>query len=295
MKAFPNKNHIPWLLLLIAVLSVIVIRRTGLHTPVPAFNQKAINSSREHTQQEAQENPDEARPALSAESPVSGLQTSYTVDAKKELPAQGQLHSQRALYFRLVFGEKGDKSMVGVIDESGGTGIGYDIAYVDENMNGDLKDEVAKKFSRNTSGSRKGELEPKFEFMGPFKGEENAKYTLDIYSLVLKNREKIQGNDYHFFCFMDFKEWNYFFINGKVMFYSNIDNALKGTPVRLGDQCRWEIDSRIKNGRPMISAGLKDKNGSTLRIVRQAGKTISPTLTLTQNGEVKMEEKMKFG
>ena len=45
----------------------------------------------------------------------------------------------------------------------------------------------------------------------------------------------------------------------------------------------------------MISAGLKDKNGSTLRIVRQAGKTISPTLTLTQNGEVKMEEKMKFG
>ncbi len=290
MKAFPNNNRILWLFLLIAVLLVITIYRIGFHIPVPAFNESAISSS----QEEAQTNPNEAEPAESETSPESVLPPSDTVEPKGELPKQDLCISQHPLYFRVVFGES-NKSMLGVIDESGGTDTGYDIAYVDENMNGNLKDEAVKKFSRNERGSRAGELEPRFEFVGPFKGEENARYTLDIYSLALKNRGKMQGNDYYFFCFMDIKEWNYFFINGKVKLYSNMADALKGTPVRLVDQCKWEINSQIRDGKPMISAGLKDKNGCTLRIVRRAGEIISPTLTLSQDGKVKLEEKMKFG
>jgi len=38
--------------------------------------------------------------------------------------------------------------MLGIIDESGGTGAGYDVAYVDENTNGDLMDDAAKEFPR---------------------------------------------------------------------------------------------------------------------------------------------------
>ena len=94
---------------------------------------------------------------------------------------------------------------------------------------------------------------------------------------------------------MDKNQWNYFFINGKMTLFSNAADALKGKPVHLASQCQWEINARIRDGEPMISAGLKDEHGCTLRIVRRAGKTVSPTLTLIQDGKVKTEEKMKFG
>ena len=66
-------------------------------------------------------------------------------------------------------------------------------------------------------------------------------------------------------------------------------------PVRLGGQCKWEISSRIQDGKVLVSAGLKDRNGCTLRVVRRASKTVSPTLTLIQDGKVKTEQKMEFG
>jgi hypothetical protein len=89
--------------------------------------------------------------------------------------------------------------------------------------------------------------------------------------------------------------WVYFFINGRMKLFSNAADALEGKPVRLGGPCRWEISSRSQAGKPMISAGLKDENGCTLRIVRRAGETVSPTLTLVQNGQAKANEQMKFG
>jgi len=105
----------------------------------------------------------------------------------------------------------------------------------------------------------------------------------------------VQGNDYNFFWYLDVKEWNYFFINGKIKLFSSAADALKGAPVLLGGECKWEISSRIKDSKPLVSAGLKDRNGCTLRIVRQEGKTVSPTLTLIKDGKVEIEEKMKFG
>ena len=144
-------------------------------------------------------------------------------------------------------------------------------------------------------GSRAGELEPRFEFIGPFKGEERAKYTLYIYSLTRKTYSRLPGNDYSFLWFMDINQWNYFFINGKMALFSNVTDAIKGKPVHLGSECKWEISSGTQAGKAVVSAGLKDGNGCTLRTVRRAGERISPTLTLIQDGKVRTEEKMKFG
>jgi hypothetical protein len=294
MKALQDKNLIPWLLL-IGVLSAIAIYRIGFHRPVPGFNEEALKSLQGQPQ-ESQVKPIKSESPASVNPPQSVLQPSPPTESSLELPMLGRYRSQHPHYFRVVFGEQGNKSMLGVMDESGGTGAGYDVAYIDENMNGDLTDEAAKKFSRNERGGRAGLFEPRFEFMGPLKGDETAKYTLDIYSLASKNRSNMQGNDYYFFWFLDINEWNYFFINGKITLFSNATGALKGTPVRLGGPCKWEINSHsTRDGKWMISAGLKDENGCTLRIVRQAGQTISPTLTMIQDGQVKMEEKMKFG
>jgi hypothetical protein len=184
---------------------------------------------------------------------------------------------------------------LGIFDESGGTGAGYNVAYIDENMNGDLADEAVKEFPRYERGSRKGELEPRVEFTGSFKEVESAKYTLYISSLTRKNQSIVPGNDYSFHWFLDKNQWNYFFINGKMTLFSNAPDALKGKPVRLAGQCQWQISARSRYGKPMISAGLKDQNGCTLRSVRLANKRLSPTLTLSQDGQNKAEEKMKFG
>ncbi len=283
MKVLQDKNRILWVLMLIAVVLAIVIYRMGFLFSVPGFNEEA----------ETKQN--QSEPAASVNSPESVFQPSHAADLRGRLSKEPRYGSEHPLYFRVVFGEEGNNSMLGVVDESAGTGAGYDVAYVDENMNGDLTDDVAREFPRRERGSRAGELEPRFEFKGPFKGEENAKYTLNIYSLSQKTRRSTQGNDYYFFWYLNIKEWNYFFINGKMTLFSNAADALKGKPVRLGGQCQWEISSGTKDGKAMVSAGLKDGNGSTLRSVRRASKSISPTLTLIQDGKVRTEEKMKFG
>jgi len=158
-----------------------------------------------------------------------------------------------------------------------------------------MTDDAAKKFSRYERGSRAGELQPRFEFTGPFKGEERAKYTLYIYSLTRKTYSRLPGNEYYFHWILDTGGWNYFFINGKMKFFSNAADAMKSKAVRLGGQCQWNISTGLKSGKPVISAGLKDENGCTLRILSGAGGRKSPRLTLMQDGKVRAEENMKFG
>jgi len=295
MKALQDKNRILWLLLLIAVLLAIAIYRIGFHIPVPGFNEEAVTSLEKRYQQEVETKPNGTEPAASVDPPESVFQPSHAVDLRRELPKEPRYGSERPLYFRVVFGKEGKNPMLGVVDESGGTGAGYDVAYVDENMNGDLTDDAAREFPRRERGSRAGELEPRFEFKGPFEREVSAKYTLNIYSLAQKTRRSTQGNDYYFFWYLNIKEWNYFFINGKMKLFSSAADALKGTPVHLGGECKWEISSRIRDSKSLVSAGLKDRNGCTLRVVRRASETVSPTLTLIQDGKVKTEQKMEFG
>lgn len=287
MKAPQNKNYILWLIALIAILSYIAISRIGFQ--VPGFDEEKMKSLENRDSQEAPTPPKENSP------PESAFQPCRPADLKPEQVTDRQYRSENPLYFRVVFGEEDGHSMLGVLDESGGTGAGYDAAYIDENMNGDLTDEAVKAFPRYERGSRVGELDPRVEFTGPLKNGESARYTLYITSLTRKNRSIVAGNGYNFHWFMDKYQWNYFFINGKMTLSSSAADALKGKPVRLGSQCQWEISARTRSGKPMISAGLKDENRCTLRSVRLAGKRQSPTLTLIRDGKVKAEEKLKFG
>ena len=283
MKFLPDKNNIPWLWMLFAVVVAIVIYRAVFHTPIPAFNEEALKSL---GLQVTETKPDKAEPVF---------QTPYAVDLMRGSLKEPRYGSEHPLYFCVVFGKEGKNPMLGVVDESGGTDAGYDVAYVDENMNGDLTDDAAKQFTRRESGSRAGELEPRFEFKGPFEGEESARYALNIYSLSPSFSGNIKGNEYYFFWYLDVKEWGYFFISGKMNLFSSAADALKGTPVLLGGQCKWEISSRIRDGKSLVSADLKDRNGCTLGIVRQERGTKTPTLTLIKDGKVETEEKMKFG
>lgn len=289
MKAAQYKNRVLWLVLLVGILSALAVYRIGFHRPVPGFRPEIVKS----LQGQSQTQPRKSESPASVDPPQSVLQPSHPADSSLELPAQGPYRSQHPLYFRIVFGEQGNKSTLGVIDESGGTGTGYDVAYVDENRNGDLTDDAAKKFARYERGSRAGQINPTFKFCGPLNGKAAVTYSLNIYSLTQRNQA--DPGDKYFFWTLDTNGWNYFFINGKITLFSSAADALKGAPVRLGGPCKWEINSQNRGSTPMISAGLKDENGCTLRIVRKAGQTISPTLTVMQDGKVKTEEKMQFG
>jgi hypothetical protein len=230
--------------------------------------------------------------ALSAVMLLSAVALMHAACSKPPAAKERSYGSERPLYLRMVFGKEGGASMLGVVDESEGTGTGYNTAYVDENMNGDLTDEQPKKFQRN---SRTRKWVPRFDFEGPLGEEEVVKYTLNIYSLARRKDGAAPGDDYYFFWGLDTEGWNYFFINGKMTLSSSAADAQKAEPLRLGGGCRWEIRSRIADGKVLVSAGLKDDNGSTLRVVRGGEKERSPALALSGDGQAKTEEEMEFG
>jgi hypothetical protein len=288
MKSHIDKNHILWLLMIIAALVALAIYRIGFFSSVPGFDEEKLKSIQNNDSQQE-------KTAPSGSSQESEFQTSPTDDLKKQQPKQSANSLRNPKYFRVVFGKEGKNSMLGVIKESEGTHDGYNVAYIDENMNGDLTDEVEKRFSRYRYGSRAGLLEPKFEFQGPFKEDKKAIYTLYLYSLIYKLRARTLESSYGFHWAMNAEYWYYFFINGRMEFYSSADAAQNGKPIHLISKCQWDISTRTQRGDAVISAGLKDKNGCTLRVVRNSGQTISPKLTLTKEDKIVMEEEMKFG
>jgi len=291
MKTPPDKNHIRWLLMASAVVAVIVIYVAAFHNPAPGDDNEAVASREDGPQPGAETMPNEAESAGSA---GQAIQPPKVADPGREPPKERQYASEHPLYFRAVFGKEGTDSTLGVLDESAGTGTGYNVAYVDENRNGDLTDDAAKKFAKIERGSRAGQTDPSFNFSGPLpKSGKIAKYTLNLYALTRKGNPTC--GDHYFFWTLDTDAWNYFFINGKMRLSSSAADALAGPPVRFGSDCKWEISSRTKDGKATVSAGLKDENGCTLRLVRLSGKILPPRLSLVKNGKVEAEKELEFG
>ena len=54
MKVLPDRDRIPWLLMLIVIVVASVIYRIGFHFSVPAFNYEAVTSLENSSQQEAE-------------------------------------------------------------------------------------------------------------------------------------------------------------------------------------------------------------------------------------------------
>jgi hypothetical protein len=273
-----------------------VLLATVLNNPSAESVKEAVVSTGDDPPEEPEPMPSEPRPAETTKPPEMAIQpppVAAVAEPQPELPKERELSSTKPLYFRVVFGEGGTDSTLGVVDESGGDGTGYDVAYVDENRNGDLTDDGAKKFPTYDRGSRAGQTDPRFTFTGPFKDKANAKYSLNLYTLG-RGASATTGDQY-FFRTLDTDGWNYFFINGKARLSSSAADALAGPPICLAGPCKWQIESKSKSGKAMVSAGLKDENGCTLRSVRKARERPSPRLILVKNGKVELEEDMKFG
>jgi hypothetical protein len=268
MKATQTKSVMQGLLIVFVVGGTVLLLRNTFTSPSP-----------EGPETEHQEG---TEPALSQTDPDQ---------APTQDPKTGP---KDPLYFRMVFGAEGVNSMLGKLERSGAD-TGYDLAYVDENNNGDLTDDAAKTLPRYERGSRSGQLDPRFDFNGPFKNGETAKYTLNIYELTRKNRADTGAGDYYYFWYLNTEQWHYFFINGKMRLSASMAEAQEGPPVRLGGPCKWEITSTRREGQAMVSAGVKDENGCTLRVLSQSGEDLAPRLSLIKDGKVAAEQAMEFG
>jgi len=201
-----------------------------------------------------------------------------------------KLASAKALYLSAVFGQDASRKMLIVVDESKGTGKGYDQAYVDENLDGDLTNDAPKAFQTVGSGEKKTTV-PRFSFKGPGPGKDAAAATYELYLYMLRattgksTATKVAApaaSQRFMYWLKNPGGWDYLFISGSVQTYPSSAEALAGKPIHLGGPCTWSVNlaAAKEDGQTSVSVGCKDTNGCTLRSVTAAGKA-SPTPTLT--------------
>ena len=217
-------------------------------------------------------------------------------DAQSLLAAgvtEPEYKSQNPLYFHLVFGRKGKASMLGVLDESQGTGTGYDVAYVDENMDGDLSDEPGKR-CRSSAPATTGRG-VQIAFYGPLWKGRCPEYTLSSAPLEVVGPDDIKAGERRLYWRFGLRGWHYDFRDGRMKLYATAAEALRNDPIRLGSACKWDVKTIVYEGNVHVVAALRDANGCALGLARSRKKRPTPTLALARNGKTVLHEAMKFG
>lgn len=204
------------------------------------------------------------------------------------------LKSVHPLYFRLAFGKPDGPSVLGVIDESGNTGTGYNLVYVDENRDGDLGNDGVKTFpERKTKRPDYGPYEPEFTVKGVVDGKAMS-FTLNISSLGYAKAPRPFTGPQWFTWQAGKDDWRYLFISGQVVLYATAEQARVGKPLCLWSPCQWEINARTQGTNVSVSAALKDVNGCRLRLAQSKEPNV-PTLTLLKDGNPVLTKKLEFG
>lgn len=268
------------------------IRRQFNATPDPSQNGGKGNDPEPHRRAA----PGPSSPAVGAgpgEAAVSG----QAPGPASNLPRDSSCRSQHPLYFRLAFGELGKSSMLGVVDESGGSGSGYDTVYLDENLNSDCTDEQPKRFPRQKN-PRAGTTgwDPQFSVRGPPGKYGGVNFTLTMSDLERKRTNGSQNIRASSLMWrMNLGEWTYLLINGMIKLYPSAAAALEGAPILLGGPCAVEVGAQVAQGRVSVTAAAKDENNCRVRMVYRNNQPLTPLLTLNQGGRVVKKDKMEFG
>ncbi|MCY2953788.1 MAG: hypothetical protein NTU53_17700 [Planctomycetota bacterium] len=230
---------------------------------------------------------------------ISGCAASNEANSLSPPFSEPKYASNHPLYINVVFGEKPSKGMLIVLDESKGDGAGYDVAYVDDNMDGDLTHHKPISFPvRPLPDGAKPYPTVAFTAPRPYKDTTLSQYSLDLYSLAGSNSKTPVTKDLYFFWRMtDADKWNYFFINGKFHVYPTATDAMRGEPIKIAGKCDWSVTAKQDGENAVVSVGLKDANGCTLRTASSPAGDVAPTLTLLDKAgkEIVKDKKLEFG
>jgi len=188
---------------------------------------------------------------------------------------------------------KDAREMLVILDESKGTGKGYDLAIADTNLNGKLSDEKIVK-GKEYRGSY---YEHEFKVVAPFGNvDRKAEYSLTVLAWVAKVNGVQGAVSVHGYLTLHGGEtWSYMFINGpEKKDPKNPDTVLYslGTPVSL------DVKATAKGKDLAVSAAIKDEAGQTLRFARNSARSgdVAPHLTVKgPSGETVFDKDMEYG
>jgi len=202
--------------------------------------------------------------------------------------------SDKALSYSVRLGPgEGAPNMVLVLDESGGTGKGYDIAVADLDLDGRLDDQEPVPKTERGRSSRYVYFT--LETTAPFGNvDSSAKYGLNLYVFAQEGKPearppyssanvKLRSGD---------DAWEY-----RLSGYLEGDpNSTGPTPVALGEPVAFDTTPKVTGDVLRTKVGIKDKNGLSMRGVVKNGKTIGPHLTITApDGSTVAEQDMRYG
>lgn len=211
--------------------------------------------------------------------------------------------SEKAFRYRVTLGvEKDAKAMDLVLDESKGTGKGYDVAIADTNLDGKLSDE--KPIAREQAESQATYSSFRFEVTAPFgQVDPKAKYAFSAYVFPDGVITTSYGKDERMtisdlMCSLSFaqkdEKWSYMILGLEGKADEKTDPGLKlarlGTPFKLG------LTAEFKEGKLEVTGAIKDADEQTLRTARHGETEVVPHLKLTApDGRVFEDKDLSYG
>jgi hypothetical protein len=211
------------------------------------------------------------------------LSTGLGLAAKPVGPASGA-----ALHFRLEIGVEPGHFVSGWLDESEGTGTGYDTAVLD--LDGDGAPDEFLSFPMVTRGTRTYR-DVKIRIR-----HEEADWSFEPYSVGYRRPEAEKGVATIYLRWAVTAGERYcWFINGRGNLYADAAAARRAAPIRLGPPFRFEIGTTTRGRSPLVRVGLKDSQGSTLRLSRSSGEEVRPRVRLLTAEEVHLDTYARYG
>jgi hypothetical protein len=214
-----------------------------------------------------------------------GMLLLATVAVAEDAP---QPVSDNAVYLRMLVGVEKPILVSGFLDETRGTGQGYDVAFLD--LDGDGILETRQEFGTYDL-PRTGEKrpDPKVRI-----NHEGCDWVLDLRYSRFTPTDGVATAHIRWSVTRG-KEFYAWFINGKVKFYTDPKVAAAADPIRMGPPFRFDTGTRARGRQGLVSVGLKDANGSTLRLARKNGQIVQPILKLFTDGTEVLQTQASYG
>jgi len=214
------------------------------------------------------------------------------------------IRSKKPLYFKVLVRDTKDKTILGVLDETRGTGTGYNSVILDRNRNGTLADNKREKFKlcyfRTKDGRIRENLDTQFSITIP-RLRQTIKFTvhLDLYAMAWTNRAKQAGRPLNVcpasilvnYPYEKFNKCYMYLDSGTMGVYDSIETAWVGKPLVLGGPYDVQVHASGKAlNKASVTVFLFDSNGAELKYCKNA-----PELQAINNGIIAAYTIMRYG
>jgi hypothetical protein len=217
------------------------------------------------------------------------LVASLAVLIAASTPSQaGGPTSRRARHFRLEVGVGDIRTVHGWIDESGGTGKGYDRLALD--LDGDGRADVTSAFEPTDPESDTWTT-PTISFR-----HEHATWTLDFNDDRFDpGEDPVEGPETWFSWSVWRGDRFALFVNGPMGLHTSAAAARRAKAARLGPPFHLECGVGTRGPTVMLSAALRDSNGCTLRVASEGTREAKIHATLLDADRVVLRRTMEYG